>query len=456
MKAAPLIFYGLLGLPLAMAALPVYVQIPNYYTAQLGLPLASTGLVLFFARLFDTVQDPFIGQLIDRFGCSNRLWLIVSAFLLCLAFTGLWLPPDSVRDSPSTLLIWLGVMLSLAYTAHSMLNIAYLSWGSSFDTQSAQQDTVYHQLLGASAWREAFGLVGVILASIVPSWIILHDSNSQHSSLNQSLSLSLNLSHQLTQYAALFTFLVVVGIAALLLGATKPFKRTQHQQATHYKSIALRALLANKAFVQLLAVYFFNSLSVAIPASLILFFINDRIQAPEKTALFLASYFVAGACGLPLWMKLAKHVGAQRAWQLGMVIAVLSFVGASLLGAGDTNAFWVLCIASGFALGADLALPPVLLTQVVEDKQSIGAYFGLWSLIGKFTLALAGLSLSLLALLGYQPDYANQASQTIHSIQHSIQSTGLLALSFTYAALPCAFKLIALFLLRNFSKRFPS
>lgn len=427
MKITSLIFYGLLGLPLAMAALPVYVQIPNYYTTQLGLPLASTGLVLFFARMFDTVQDPFIGQVIDKFGCSNRSWIIVSAALLCLTFSGLWLPPAFARDSNTILLIWLGVMLSLAYTAHSMLNIAYLAWGSSLESQVAtsgdQPAASYHQLLGASAWREAFGMVGVILASIIPSWIILQDKSSTET--------------QLMQYAMGFTALVGIAVCALLLGAAKPLQRSVHT------IIALRTLLKNPRFAALLRIYFFNSLSVAVPASLILFFINDRIQAPEKTALFLSSYFIAGACGLPLWIKLAKRIDAQRSWQLGMLIAVLSFVSASLLGAGDDYAFLLVCIASGFALGADLALPPVLLTVVVNDKHNMGAYFGLWSLIGKFTLALAGLSLSLLALLNYQPSQVNQTN-------------GLMALTFTYAVLPCAFKLIALFLLRQFSKSIPS
>ncbi len=409
-----------------MAALPVYVQIPNYYTAHLGLPLATTGLVLFFARMFDTVQDPFIGQLVDKYGCSNRSWIIISAVLLCLTFAGLWLPPEFARNSKTLLLLWLGVMLSLAYTAHSMLNIAYLAWGSNLenrDTHDSTHDAAYHQLLGASAWREAFGMIGVILASIVPSWIILQDPVQSNA--------------QLSQYAFAFAVLVGIAVCALLMGALKPL---QHRiQAV----VALRMLLKNPRFTALLRIYFFNSLSVAIPASLILFFINDKIQSPEKTALFLSSYFIAGACGLPLWIKLAKRIGAQRSWQLGMLIAVLSFIGASLLGSGDDYAFLVVCIASGFALGADLALPPVLLTVVVDDKQNMGAYFGLWSLVGKFTLALAGLSLSLLALLSYQPNQVNHSS-------------GLMALTFTYAVLPCAFKLIALFLLRHFSKSTPS
>ena len=58
MKQSALAAYGALGLPLAMAMLPIYVLVPNFYAADLGLGLALTGSVLFLARLLDTVQDP--------------------------------------------------------------------------------------------------------------------------------------------------------------------------------------------------------------------------------------------------------------------------------------------------------------------------------------------------------------------------------------------------------------
>ena len=85
----PLAAYGALGLPLAMAALPVYVQAPAYYAGTLGLPLATTGMVLFAARLVDTVQDPWLGRWIDRLAGAGRLHgvLWAAAAGLALGFT---------------------------------------------------------------------------------------------------------------------------------------------------------------------------------------------------------------------------------------------------------------------------------------------------------------------------------------------------------------------------------
>lgn len=63
MKSPALAAYGMLGLPLAMAMLPIYVLVPNFYAVDLGLGLTLTGAVLFLARLLDTVQDPGLAAL---------------------------------------------------------------------------------------------------------------------------------------------------------------------------------------------------------------------------------------------------------------------------------------------------------------------------------------------------------------------------------------------------------
>ncbi|MEI6114999.1 MAG: MFS transporter, partial [Burkholderiales bacterium] len=57
--------YAALGLPLAMAMLPIYMLSPKFYGDALGVDLAALGAVLFLVRLLDTAQDPLIGRLVD-------------------------------------------------------------------------------------------------------------------------------------------------------------------------------------------------------------------------------------------------------------------------------------------------------------------------------------------------------------------------------------------------------
>jgi Na+/melibiose symporter-like transporter len=177
----------------------------------------------------------------------------------------------------------------------------------------------------------------------------------------------------------------------------------------------------------LLLPYFINALSVALPATLALFFIADQLQAAPWGGVFLASYFAAAACGLPGWAALVRHYGALACWRGGMLLSVLGFAGAALLGPGDTAAYLLVCLAAGAALGADLTLPPVLLAQALGRHAGAGAAFGVFTLLGKLALAVSGLALPLLAALGYQP--GNGSSP---------------ALALTYAGLPCALKLLAM------------
>ena len=58
--------YGLMGLPLAFVALPLYVILPNHYAKAFGVPLATLGAILLGARLFDAAIDPLLGRLSDR------------------------------------------------------------------------------------------------------------------------------------------------------------------------------------------------------------------------------------------------------------------------------------------------------------------------------------------------------------------------------------------------------
>ena len=127
--------------------------------------------------------------------------------------------------------------------------------------------------------------------------------------------------------------------------------------------------------------------------------------------------------------KMAEHKA------LGMVVAIVGFAGAASLGPGQVVAFAVICVASGLALGADLALPAALLAHVIRRQghgdADEGAYFGWWNAGAKLNLALAaGLALPLLQVLGYTPG--------------STDPQGSWWLAMTYGVLPCGLKVLAL------------
>ena len=89
--------YGLMGLPLAFVALPLYVVLPNYYAREFGVPLATLGAVLLGARLFDAFIDPLLGRWSDRLYARSKTgvlgWAALAAVMLGVGFTLLFFPP---------------------------------------------------------------------------------------------------------------------------------------------------------------------------------------------------------------------------------------------------------------------------------------------------------------------------------------------------------------------------
>lgn len=396
--------YGLLGLPLAFVALPLYVILPNHYAREFGVPLALLGAILLGARLFDALIDPLLGRLSDRlFARSARAVLALGAAaagLLALGFVLLFFPPAL---SVPALGAWAAVMLMVTYAAYSALSVSHQSWGAMLGGDETQRSRIV-------AWREGLGLVGVVLASVTP------------------VALGLPATTAL--------FFVALGAGWLAwTRAVRPVARHAGRADSQRDSHAIWLPLRHAAFRRLLAVFMLNGIASAVPATLVLFFIQDRLQAPQRLEpLFLGSYFVCAALSIPLWLAVVKRLGLARAWLAGMLLAIAVFGWATQLGAGQTAAFIAVCALSGVALGADLTLPGALLAGVIQANgqsgQAEGAYFGWWNFATKLNLALAaGLALPLLGLFGYAPGARDAAA--------------LNALVIAYCVLPCLLKLAA-------------
>ena len=403
--------YGLLGLPLAFVALPLYVHLPKVYAQQFGMPLATLGAVLLLARLFDAVTDPLLGRLNDRLFERSHRWVLgaggLAALVLLAGMGALFFPPWATA-SPVHLASGLLVALLLTTAAYSQLAIAHQAWGARLGGSDVQRTRVV-------AWRESAGLAGVVLASVLPAWL---GWGGWLATFGGLLALGWLLWCLAVPPAH-------TGPALALDGGVAPLVRLWAE---------LRHPWRQAPFRHLMAVFVLSGLASAMPATLVLFFIQDRLDAAAQEPWFLATYFVAAALSLPMWMRVVARAGLPRAWLGGMGLSVGVFIWAATLDAGDVWAYGVVCALSGFALGADLALPGAMLAGVIgaqgDRGQREGAYFGWWNLAAKLNLALAaGLSLPLLGWLGYQPGLSTP--------------DGLAALTVAYAVLPCGIKLLA-------------
>ena len=402
--------YGALGMPLAFAALPLYVLLPNHYAAGLGVPLAGLGAVLLGTRALDALVDPWLGRVVDAGLARPRGEVMAAAgaaaLLMALGFAALFFPQVS---TPNALLAWCALALVPTCLGYSALGVLHQAWGARLGGGPAAQARI-------TGWREGLALAGVLAASVLPA---------------------------LTGIPVMVATFIALLVLALWALRGAPFRPSPPRLQAGAERGQRPWLLPwrTPAFRRLMLVFLLNGVASAIPATLVIFFIRDRLQAPAWEPAFLGSYFAAAALSMPLWVRAVARFGLLRCWLAGMGLAIAAFVWAARLGSGDTAAFLAICIASGAALGADLAVPGALLTGVIQRAghalRHEGNYFGWWTCANKLNLALAaGLALPALQALGYAPGATSPSA--------------LQALALVYAAAPCLLKAGAAGLLWHF------
>lgn len=412
-NSAALFKYGFIAMPLAFAGLPLYIHAPDFYTREFGLSIGLLGVILLGIRLFDAVQDPVLGFLSDKFARYRLALLYLGAIILGTGMVGLFgFSPDA--DSAA---LWFALHMVLATSGFSLLTINLNMIGGFWVNDSTERTRI-------TSTREALGLSGLLLAAVFPTVMSRFVSDQQ-------------------AYASLamtFVVFLVIGMALLhlfLKGLSESHPIKQGYGRARWTFFRLFTGEQQRYFL----VCFLSYLAASIPAVLVLFFIRDYLQAEAWTPLFLICYFLAGAAVMPAWYALSKRAGKAETWLLSMLLAVVTFVWAFTLQPGDIVSYTLICLFSGFALGADLALPPSIIADRIEQQQDeayASQYFALLALLPKVAIAVAsGGAFLVLDQLGFVAGEDNSAQAL----------SGLILL---YAIVPCLIKLLsAVFLWRD-------
>jgi Na+/melibiose symporter-like transporter len=408
-----LALYALPAFALSLPTIPVYVYLPTLYAQDLGLGLAATGFVLLIARIFDVVTDPIMGIASDRYRFRwgrRKPWILVGTVFAAFALIKLFDPPDGI--GVGYLLLWVIVL----FTGWTLVSIAYTAWG-------AELSDDYHGRARVTGSREGVMIIGVLVAGAIPA-IAIASGGSQRDGL-----------------AAIAWTAVLIGgpAVALLLWQVRERPLPSHIKAPAVSALGLlRELKSNQPFLRLLTGWFVNGLANGLPSVLFLLYLEYGLGASESERnVLIFVYFLAGVFAIPLWVRLSRSYGKHRVWCWAMLLACAAFVWVPLLEPGDLGWFALICVVTGMALGADLALPPAMQADVVDldslrtRSRRAGLFFALWSMSTKLALACAvGVAFPLLAAAGFETGTENSRE-------------AILALAVIYAVVPSVLKLCA-------------
>ena len=439
LKYSQVLYYGLPSLPLAMLGLPLFVYLPSHYSQNLGLSLSAVGFALLLARSIDVITDPLIGLLNDRYPqVESLLWRRKSFMLLGIPLLLLGLN-FLLKPNPEVTAWYLFAWSFITYLGWTLINIPWHAMGAEIT-----QD--YHEKSVLASSREIFSVIGTITVISIP---VL-------------LSIQSDLKLTLITLSNLLTVLVPLALIPLFWKLTNQ-NDIPHSQLKSKRLLNKQSLIVimHPAIKKLLPSYFLNSIANALPATLFILFVTHVLQMPEKISILLGSYFFSAILGIPLWLYLAKKTDKHTSWCIALLGSVASFIWVPFIGAGDFIVFLLVCLASGFCLGADVVMPTSIQADISQhiSKESVANHldnqqknqhkhestallFGIWGLLTKLSLALAiGIAFPILDLVGLQTDAVDKQINS---------NTAILTLTLLYALLPVILKVWVLLQMWHF------
>jgi Na+/melibiose symporter-like transporter len=394
--------YGAGNFAFAMLGLVVAVNLQFFYTDYVGLGAGLVAWSLLFARVFDSFADPVMAYVSDRtrFALGRRRpYILGSAIPLGVSFYFLFTPPaaEDPVAAQGALLLYMVALYTLTYVIWTIGAIPYYGLG-------AELTDDYHERTRVIAVREAFSLAGLLVATLLPAYLIdLYGGRAGYSFMGAILG------------AGVAVFLLVSGAFTAERAAFRALPPSLGPYAGWLET------LRNPHFFRLLQAFVLAAIAGAVPATLVIYVAVYVIGTPPwwtesipswmpTWSFYLLVYFLSGVLSLPVWNELARRLGKRATWGVAIVLATVTSAGCFWLHPGSIGLFTVILVFGGVAFGNHIALPPSMVADLIDwdeartGSRREGSYFGLWSFATKFANAFTGFAaLQVLEHVGYAP-----------------------------------------------------
>jgi GPH family glycoside/pentoside/hexuronide:cation symporter len=336
-----------------------------FYNQLLGLPAQWVGLAIMVALVIDGFIDPLIGHFSDRF--HSRLgrrhpFMYASALPCALLFYLLWNPPAGLSSGAL-----FGYLLVTAIAVRAL--IALYEVPSAALLAELTED--YDIRTSLVAYRFFFGYFGAVLMGVIAFSVFLRPT------AQQSVGVLNRAGYHGYSIAAAIIMLLSILISTAgthhyipylrAPPAKRPFNLSQEARE-------IRAALANKPFLSMIAFGLFSSMALGLVATLSVYFYTYYWQlSADQISLLLVSALISAGVALVVapWMtkRLDKKRGAIVASVIALLLApapiVLRLVG--LFVSNSSPALMPILLIFTLAVGTMTVVSGALTTSMLAD-----------------------------------------------------------------------------------------
>ena len=382
-----------------------------YYQDIIGLSASFVGLILMIARVFDAVNDPFMGILVaktkSRWG-RFRPWLVSGTVLNALVLYALFSAPDLKGAGLMTFFAVVYILWGVTYT---MMDIPF--WSMIPAVTSTPADTENLSVIGRTCAGVGFSLISM---GTVMAVSLLGGGNER------------------AGFSRVALFVAVIFVIAEVICAVSMRERETGEMKTATVKEMFKALFDNdQALVVVLAIVLINS-ALYITSNLVIYFFKYDMGGENWSLNYTMFTTVGGVCQI-LGMMVLYPLLRKKLTNTAIFKAAIGAAGAgyaillAICAAGAAGILPLLFIPGALIFGANGMLS-VLTTVFLSNSVDYGeiksghreesVIFSMQTFVVKLSsgvsVFIASMGLDLIGLAGNSDStgpVAEQSAQTI-------------------------------------------
>lgn len=400
---------GAVGKDMVYALSATYVM--YFYQDILHLPAAFVGTILMIARIFDAVNDPFMGILVaktrSRFG-RFRPWLLSGTVLNAVVLYALFAAPELAQGS-----------LMVYFTA------VYILWGVTYTMMDIPYWSMIPAVTDTPKDREGLSVVGRTCAGVGSALV-------QVGTLMAVQALGGADEKRGFTLVALIVAIIFVAVEAVLCLVVKE-RETDRMQTTSVKDM-FRALLGNdQAMITVLAILLINS-SLYLTSNLVIYFFKYDLGGEGWKGSY-TMFTMVGGVGQIIGMMLVypllhKKLSNTDLFKVSLGMAMLGYaliLGACFTGLAGNMPLLCLCGLLVFAANGILSvLTTVFLSSSADygelrtGRREESVIFSMQTFVVKaasgLSVFITGIGLDLIGLTGNTEETGEIVAQSAQTI----------------------------------------
>ena len=353
-----------------------------------GLTPALVGVIFLVSGIWDSINDPLLGQINDRtrsrFG-RRKSWMLFASVPLGVTFFLIWLVPDVGMWGKFAYFLLMVILLDTFYTMHHV----------PYATLTAEMTDDYNERTELNMYRFGFSLIGALLAIIIFGVLVTESASPTAAYRTAAMIVSV--------------FIIITAFAPIPFSHERTPELEPPDARPSWVENA-KSVFSNRPFRLVTLLFLCSWMSVQTAQSNIVLYLRYWLKEEGDFTFAVILLQLSAVSFIIFYSWLSKRIGKKRVYYIGGAIWAAVFCAVFFLQPGQDTLFISLLLIGGGGTAIAVLIPFSMLPDVIDyDELQTGTrreglfygYFAFFTKLG-FGLGLAVTSF-ILEAVGYIP-----------------------------------------------------